>query len=145
MDASFVLAVVQNNPDALRFKEVLRRGIIVATAFGEIVYKLAQRANTPATSTGAFLKSQGVTVEPFIPAAALHLAELKALDARCVGDQEAANAAQIKSLSFGDLCCLAHAQERGIPVLTGDRHWTTLGGYGLAVAVYDFRDRSMST
>lgn len=71
-----------------------------------------------------------------------HFAALKRVDAASRRAQQAAGAPQVKSLSLADMTCLAYALEAGLPVLTGDKHWTTLSSYGLTLAVYDFRDGS---
>jgi PIN domain nuclease of toxin-antitoxin system len=42
------------------------------------------------------------------------------------------------------MCCLAHALEHHLPVLTGDRHWLTLGTHGLALQIFDFRDPALA-
>ncbi len=50
----------------------------------------------------------------------------------------------MKSLSPGDMCCLSHALERDLPVLTGDQHWLTLGAHGLTLRIFDFRDPALA-
>ncbi|MGC8511948.1 MAG: hypothetical protein ACP5P1_02770 [Acidimicrobiales bacterium] len=50
----------------------------------------------------------------------------------------------MKSLSLGDMCCLAHALEHDLPVLTGDQHWLTLGAHGLTLRIFDLRDPALA-
>jgi PIN domain nuclease of toxin-antitoxin system len=72
--------------------------------------------------------------------AAMQLPELKRIDATSRATQEAISTppAEIKTLSLADMCCLA--VERGLPVLTGDKHWLTLT---LPIRVFDFRDEDL--
>lgn len=74
----------------------------------------------------------------------MRFAALKAIDDLAAVAQEEAGAHTIKTLSFADLCCLAYALERDLPVLTGDKHWLSLSVHGLAVSVFDFRDPSLT-
>lgn len=70
----------------------------------------------------------------------MHFAPLKRIDAASRAAQLAQGAAPVKSLSLGGLCCLAHGLEHELPVITGDRHWLTLGAHGLTLPIFDFRD-----
>lgn len=144
LDASFVVAIVQRNTSAMRFKSVLSRGVVLAPTLGEIVYKLRQVANIAPKQVALFLQSQGARAAPLEAGAALRFAAFKELDAQSTAAQQAAAAPTVKSLSFADICCLAGAAELGLPVLTGDVHWTTLGPFGLTVPVFDFRDSTVT-
>lgn len=59
-------------------------------------------------------------------------------------DEQKNNGEKAASLLLADLCVLGHAWSIDAPVLTGDRHWSTLAAHGLTVPVYDFRDPSTS-
>lgn len=142
LDASFVVSLADGEPAAARFQSVLSRGVVSGPTLGEIVYVLHRSAAVTPEDTFAFLLGVGVDLAPFEAEAAIHFADLKTVDAAARQAQRAAGARDrdVKTLSMGDICCLAHAWQAGLPVLTGDRHWTTLRGHGLPVAVYDFRD-----
>ncbi|MHB1929779.1 MAG: PIN domain-containing protein, partial [Acidimicrobiales bacterium] len=71
-------------------------------------------------------------------------ADLKEIDALSRADQAARGVARVKSLSLGDMCCLAHALQHNLPVLTGDQHWPTLSAHGLTLQVFDFRDPALT-
>lgn len=143
-DASFLLALLDRLPGAVRFKDVLKRSRLTAPNLGEVIYKLRERLNVPPESTARFLRSQGVRVEPFDPASAMHFAELKDIDARSRATQEAEAVGSVRQLSLADMCCLGHAIDHALPVLTGDRHWLTLARHGLTVDVYDFRNPALT-
>ena len=145
LDASFVIALVGSVRPAQRFTSVLSRGVLFAPTLGEVVYKLRQRSNVPPSATARFLQSLGTRVDVLAPRAALLFADFKALDALSTAAQQAAGVSNPKSLSFADICCLAAAQDAGLPVLTGDTQWTTLAAYGLSVAVFDFRDPTLTS
>lgn len=74
--------------------------------------------------------------------AARSFPRLRALDAGVRRAQLAAGTPRRKvtTLSPADRCCLGHGLSTDLPVLTGDRHWTTLG---LPIAVEDFRDPAL--
>ena len=108
------------------------------------MYKLAQRAGQSPQQVGAVYGAQGVKVPPFELKAAMHFAHLKQIDAFSRADQEARGVAPVKSLALGDMCCLAHALEHDLPVLTGDRHWLTLASHGLTLQIFDFRDPTLT-
>lgn len=144
VDASFVLAVVDKTPSAMRFKSVLGRSRLSAANFGEVVYKLHQRANIAPRGTAGFLASQNVKIDDLTLPTVMRFAALKEIDGLAVIAQEKAGAHTIKTLSFADMCCLAHALERDLPLLTGDKHWLSLAAHGLVVPVFDFRDADVT-
>lgn len=141
-DASFVVSLADGDPDAARFQPVLSRGVVCGPTLGEVVYVLHRAAAITPEDTFAFLLGVGVRLAPFEAEAAIHFAALKTIDAAARQAQRAAGVKDrdVKTLSMGDICCLAHAWQADLPVLTGDQHWSTLGRHGLHVAVYDFRD-----
>jgi PIN domain nuclease of toxin-antitoxin system len=144
VDASFLLGVLASNPEAQRFTGVLRRSHLAAVNFGEVLYKLHQRAGIGAQATAYQLRTQGVTVEAFGPVAAMHFPALKAIDAAAEAAQIAADPeCDVKHLSLADMSCLAHAMAKDLPVLTGDKHWLTLRPHGLTLDIFDFRDPAL--
>lgn len=140
-DASFLIAVADQEADAARFVPILQRCLITSVNFGEVLYKLAQKARMPAAQTEqVFVHALGVVVEGVQLADVRTFPELKTIDAASRAAQLSAGVAAVKSLSLADLTVAA---ARGLPVLTGDKHWTTLGAHGLPVQIFDFRDRSV--
>ncbi|MGI8537366.1 MAG: PIN domain-containing protein [Mycobacteriales bacterium] len=143
-DASFLIAVADQEADAARFVPILQRCLITSVNFGEVLYKLAQKARMPAARTEqVFVHALGVVVEGVQLSDVRTFPELKTVDAASRAAQLSAGVAAVKSLSLADLTCLGVAAARGLPVLTGDKHWTTLGAHGLPVQIFDFRDRSV--
>lgn len=144
-DASFLVAIAESDPDAARFVSVLRRSSVTTVNFGEVLYKLAQKAGMAVQTTEqVFAGALGVMIEPVELAVVRHFSALKQIDAASRSAQTASGAAPVKSLSLADMTCLGYAIERGLPVLTGDKHWLTLAEHGLRVSVYDFRNLSLS-
>lgn len=141
-DASFVVSLADGDPAAARFQPVLSRGVVCGPTLGAIVYVLHRSAAIAPEDTFAFLLGVGVRLVPFEAEAAIHFAGLKTVDAAARQAQRAGGVRDrdVKSLSMGDICCLAHAWQADLPVLTGDQHWSTLGQHGMPVAIYDFRD-----
>ena len=141
VDASFLIALADQEPEASRFIPVLARSIVTSINMGEVLYKLDERASTPpAKAEHLFINVLGVQVDSVDLAATRHFPELKRIDARSRSAQTAAGIATPRSLSLADLTCLAYATEVGLAILTGDRHWSTLAPHGLTVATFDFRD-----
>jgi PIN domain nuclease of toxin-antitoxin system len=141
-DASFVVSLADGDPAANRFQPVLSRGVVCGPTLGEVVYVLHRTAAITPEDTFAFLMGVGVDLVSFEAQAAIHFAALKTVDAAARRAQRTAGVSDrdVKTLSMGDICCLAHAWQADLPVLTGDKHWATLRSHGLPLAVYDFRD-----
>ncbi len=143
-DASYLLGVAQSNAQASRFLSALPRTKVTAVNLGEVMYKLAERARRPPQQVAGMFGAQGVTVAPFELTAAMHFADLKRIDALSRAEQERRGTERVKSLSLGDMCCLAHALQHDLPVLTGDQHWSTLEAHGLTLEIFDFRDPALT-
>lgn len=145
-DASFLIAVAERDPDAARFVAVLDRCEVTAVNFGEVCYKLHQKSGMSAErTTHVFTQVLKVAVKPVELNHARCFPDLKTIDAASRAAQQATGVTVIKSLSLADITCLAFAMCAGnAPVLTGDKHWTTLGPHGLRVAAYDFRDPNLT-
>jgi PIN domain nuclease of toxin-antitoxin system len=139
LDASFVLAVLDADPDATRFASVLSRSVITAVNFGEVLYKVESVAGLPPDEVASELLATGLGVDPVDTADALRFAELKRVDGATRDIPRGPRGGKRRSLSLADLCCLAHAIEHGLPVLTGDRHWLTVAETGLPLHIIDFR------
>ncbi|GGR20060.1 type II toxin-antitoxin system VapC family toxin [Deinococcus ruber] len=119
LDASALLAFLNNEPGAQRVQEVLATGdsVIHTVNWAEVLTKRAERGDDPvhlhARLTRAGLIGQLLTVDPGQPDDALQVAAFRALT-RPLG------------LSLGDRYCLALGLRLQAPVLTADRAWTTL-------------------
>lgn len=145
VDASFLLGVAQSESLAMRFVPRLRGAVVTSINFGEVLYKLAQTAGASSAATEQiFVGAFGVEVAAVDGAVVRHFPELKRIDAVSRAAQLAAGSAKAKPLSLADMTCLAYAVEHGLPVLTGDKHWTTLARHGLQASVFDFRDLSLT-
>lgn len=141
VDASLLIGIATRDADALRFMSVLSRSVATSVNFGEVIYKLNQKANkSPGETEQAFRNALGVRVDAVDLAVVRHFADLKKIDAASRRAQQSDGVNPVKSLSLADMTCLAYGFESGLPVLTGDAHWSTLRVHGLNVDLYDFRD-----
>ncbi len=137
LDASFVLALLDGEAAAQRFAPLLGRAEMPSVTVGEVFSKLHAAAGLEPTVVEAGLRALGIRLVDLPVAAARRFPALRELDAVRRAQQRAAGDRPLRVLSLGDLCCLGYAIEYGRPVLTGDRHWRSLG---LTVEVVDFRD-----
>lgn len=112
IDASALLALLQNEPGADAVDRALLGGVISAVNYSEVVAKLADRGVPGAQITSA-LADLGLEVIEFDLAMAV-AAGLLRRETASVG------------LSLGDRACIASARHRSLPVLTADRLWATL-------------------
>ena len=140
LDASFLIALLDGEDTAQRFIPVLTRGVVPAVTAGEVFYKLHATAGIDPAQIEDGLRALGIDLVDHPVAAARHFPTLKALDTLRREQEKTTGARPVQTLSLGDLCCLGYAATAGLPVLTGDRHWTTLQPLGLQIAVYNFRD-----
>jgi len=135
LDASFVLALLQRHPGASALADVLPRGVLTTVTAGEIFYKIAATGGAGPGRIEAVLRAQGVRIAELPLAAAHQFPRLRHIDAarrteqKTLGERGAA-------LSLADLCVLGYAAAQDLPVLTGDRHWSTLAPHGLTVPVH---------
>ena len=112
LDASAVLAYLEDEPGALVVEEAITRGAALsAVNLAEVLEKVVDRDRDPG-EVSADLTSLLVVLdftEDFVVATA-----------------EVRKASAGRSLSLGDRACLGTALVLGIPVLTADQAWTRL-------------------
>jgi len=108
LDASALLALLQDEPGGDRVLESLPGGLISSVNLSEVVAKLAE-LGMPESDIRLAL-SLGLEVVPFDEALAFSAGALRP-------------ATRAAGLSLGDRACLALAQSRSLPALTTDRAW----------------------
>lgn len=111
LDASAVLALLQNEPGAERIDGLLSIAAISSVNAAEVVNKLIRSGANPA-GAAATMRAISCPILPVDADLALRAAML---------------AADVKGLSLGDRICLALAEREGVPALTTDRAWAQLG------------------
>ena len=139
LDASFVIALLDREAAAQRYATVLRRAVITSVTLGEVLSKLHTATGVDPGQVEDGLLALGVTLVDLPVAAARHFPALRTIDAARRAEQKATGE-KAATLSLADLAVLAYALTTELPVLTGDRHWTTLEPHGLTVDVHPFRD-----
>ena len=146
VDASYLLAYLDQDAAAQRFGTLMGRMVVTSVNLGETFYKVKQLSGVSPIDVEQALYALGVRVIDVDVAVARQFDHLKDIDARSRLDQRNRGVVhqKIKSLSLGDLTCLGAALVRSWPVLTGDKHWTTLQVHGLSLDVYDFRDKAVT-
>ncbi len=142
VDASFVVAVLDREPLAVRFTAALAQARIVDVNLGEVFYKVAEKMGIAPSDVGAVLHANGVKVIATGAAGAARFPMLKKLDLELRERlrQQGWPPSGMKTLSLADITCLATALERELVVLTGDKHWKLLG---LPLRIEDFRDTDL--
>jgi len=135
LDASFVLAVLQRDPRATALTHCLLGSVLLSVNLGEVFYKIYEKSGLAPTQVEPVLRAYGVDLVDLPAAAARHFPALRAID-RAARTSAKAAGHKTGNLSLADVSVLGYARETGLPVLTGDRHWTTLGAHGLDVVVF---------
>lgn len=114
LDSSAVLAVFRGEPGAAVVLSTLAAGAVMSTVnLAEVVTKL-QEGGVPDADIGPMIDKLRISIVDFDQAHAYSTGLLRR-QTRAAG------------LSLGDRACLALAQQLGLPVLTADRSWATLG------------------
>jgi PIN domain nuclease of toxin-antitoxin system len=112
LDASALLAFLQNEPGADKVEAVLTRSCVSAVNLAEALSKLVQYGK-PLEAVSYQIDRLRVPVFPFDTGDAKVVASLWP-------------PARASGLSLGDRACLSLGLRLGVPVLTAERAWATL-------------------
>lgn len=112
LDASALLAMLQNEPGAEFVQKILPTSVISSVNFCEIVSRLT-RYGMPETEIRDMLELLGLEIIPFFTDQAYQSGFLT-VSTKSLG------------LSFGDRACLALAQQLNRIALTSDKAWKSL-------------------
>lgn len=121
IDASAVLAILQGEAGARTAAELAREALFSTVNFAEVLAKASDRG-IEVDATVALIADLGLVIAPFDHEQAVAAARLRAPTRYRDGSQ-------------ADRACLALAQVRGLPVLTGDRDWAALD-LGIATRLF---------
>ena len=112
LDASALLAYLQEEPGGERVREVLAHSVISTVNWAEIIRK-ARDYGVDTQGLREDLASLGLAFEPFSAVQAETAGQIKERTRRL-------------GLSLGDWACLALGSDRGEAVYTSDRAWLKL-------------------
>ena len=112
LDASALLAYLQDEPGGERVRAVLPRAVMSTVSWTEVIGK-AREEGVDTQGLREDLATLGLAFEPF-----------SALQAE-IADQLKERTRRL-GLSLGDRACLALGSDRGEPVYTADRAWLRL-------------------
>ena len=115
VDASALLALLQDEPGAARVQGALERGVLMsAVNWAETLSRLAELGVAPDEAAARLhvgRRDEGaIVIVPFDEAQAREVARLR-------------RPTRHLKLSLGDRACLALGRATGLPVLTADRAW----------------------
>ena len=110
LDASAVLAWLQEEPGADKVDAILDRAAISAVNVAEVLHKLISKGATREDAQEIFDRIS-----------------LPVLDFTEPMSREGAGLSHQKGLSLGDRACIATSLTLGIPVLSADQKWGKLG------------------
>lgn len=118
LDASALLAFLQDEPGAPRVAEALLRGACMsAVNWAEVLSILARYGAAPEVEADRLLRRHGLA----------ELLEIVPFDARHALDCASLHAStRAAGLSLGDRACLALGRQRRAAVLTADRAWSAV-------------------
>jgi len=112
IDASALLALLNDEPGADVVAEALPEGVISAVNLSEVVAKLCD-AGMPEKAIHQALQPLGIEIVPFDEEQAYQAGLLR-------------TSTQDFGVSLGDRACLSLAKKLSIDALTADRAWTEL-------------------
>ena len=112
IDASALLALLNDEPGADVVAEALPEGVISAVNLSEVVAKLCD-AGMPEKAVHQTLQPLGIEIVPFDEEQAYQAGLLR-------------TSTQGFGISLGDRACLSLAKKLGINALTADKAWTEL-------------------
>lgn len=111
LDASALLALLHNEPGAEIVAPTLGHALISSINWTEVLQKCLTR-DIPTDGMREELEAIGLTIAPFTADDAALTAELQATTRQY-------------GLSIGDRACIALGISRKLPILTGDRAWSS--------------------
>lgn len=111
LDASAVLAWLQQEPGATEVRDMLDGGVITAANWSEVLQKVRQHGGDP-DEVGLLLRSLGLEVADVVRADGEHAARL--------WDRS-------NPLSLADRLCLAVAHRLRLPLVTAESRWVESG------------------
>jgi PIN domain nuclease of toxin-antitoxin system len=109
LDASAILAVIQNEPGASVVMSALQDAVVLTVNYAEVVSKLVER--------GATLQDADAAVQKL----ALSIVDFDLDLARRTGAQRAAT--KNRGQSLGDRACIALGERQRATVVTSDQRW----------------------
>jgi ribonuclease VapC len=120
IDASALLALLNDEPGADAVAEALPQGVISAVNLSEVIAKLCD-AGMPEKAIHQALQPLGIEIVPFDEEQAYQAGLLR-------------TSTQGLGISLGDRACLSLAKNLGIDALTADKAWTELS-IGITIKV----------
>lgn len=112
LDASAVLAYLQNETGKEKVEAILESSIISRVNVAEVLTKLVEKGLSIAEAKEAFDNLDLIVIE-FDENQSLKAAELRPLT-------------KYLGLSLGDRCCVALAIQEDLPAVTADKNWAGL-------------------